>query len=89
MQDTLQTMNYDYIFATEDIATMINYPRPKAGVFTVRQGKYLDKNMCKYVSDQPLKPYKPQRKYLSIIGTGDKKAVAIGGIFSCKSSCLW
>ena len=89
VQDSLQTINYDNIFATGDIATMINYPRPKAGVFAVKQGKPLLQNICKYLSNKPLKKYKPQQKYLNIIGTGNKKAIAIWGPIACQSPLLW
>ena len=89
VKDTLQTINYDNIFATGDIATMINYPRPKAGVFAVKQGKPLLGNIFKYLSNKPLKLYKPQRKYLNIVGTGEQKAVAMWGGIGCKSSFLW
>ena len=89
VKDTLQTINYNNIFATGDIATMINYPRPKAGVFAVKQGKPLLKNIIKYLSNKPLKLYRPQRKYLNIIGTGEQKALAMWGGIGCKSSFLW
>ncbi len=89
VKDTLQSINYDYIFATGDIATMINYDRPKAGVFAVRQGKPLLRNLDKYLSSQSLSKYKPQQKYLNIIGTGDKKAIAMWGKIGYKSSILW
>ena len=89
VKDTLQSLNFDYIFATGDIATMVNYTRPKAGVFAVRQGKPLSENLCRYLSDRQLKIYRPQSKYLSIIGTGSQDAVAIWGQFACHSKLFW
>ena len=89
VKNTLQTINYKNIFATGDIATIHNFPHPKAGVFAVRQGKPLFKNICRYLSNKPLITYTPQQKYLSIIGTGDQKAVAIWDVISCRSPLLW
>ncbi|MDB9333485.1 FAD-dependent oxidoreductase, partial [Nodularia spumigena CS-590/01] len=53
-----------------------------AGVFAVRQGKPLFENLRRALLGQPLKPYKPQEQYLSLIGTGDKRAIASRGAFT-------
>jgi NADH dehydrogenase FAD-containing subunit len=58
---------------------MIHHPRPKAGVFAVRQGKPLFDNLRRKLTGQALKPYEPQQQYLSLIGTGDKRAIATKG----------
>ena len=89
VKNTLQTINYHNIFATGDIATIQNTPCPKAGVFAVKQGKPLFKNICRYLRSQPLISYRPQYKYLNIIGTGEEKAVGVWGKISCSSSWLW
>ncbi|MBE9014276.1 FAD-dependent oxidoreductase, partial [Pseudanabaenaceae cyanobacterium LEGE 13415] len=90
VNDTLQSVSHSQVFAAGDIATMMNYDRPKAGVFAVRQGKPLFENLCAALKGQPLKPYHPQKTYLSLIGTGDQAAVASYGTFGIgRSRLLW
>jgi pyridine nucleotide-disulfide oxidoreductase family protein len=89
IKNTLQTISHENIFATGDIATMPDYPRPKAGVFAVRQGKPLVENWHNFLLNKPLKPYFPQKTYLSLIGTGDKKAIASWGNWGCQSRYFW
>ena len=87
--NTLQSVSHPHIFAAGDIATIQNYSRPKAGVFAVRQGKPLFENLQRIILGKPLKSYIPQKLYLSLIGTGDKSALASWGPFGWQSSLLW
>ncbi|MGI8932640.1 MAG: FAD-dependent oxidoreductase, partial [Phormidesmis sp.] len=85
VKDTLQTCSHPNIFAAGDVATMVNHPRPKAGVFAVRQGPPLYENLKRYVTGQPLKPFRPQSRYLNIIDTDTKSAIASWGPFAIHS----
>ncbi len=82
VKDTLQTCSHPNIFAAGDVATMVNYKRPKAGVFAVRQGPPLYENLKRYVTSQPLKPFKPQSRYLNIIDTDTQTSIASWGPFA-------
>ncbi|MGB3296038.1 MAG: selenide, water dikinase SelD, partial [Phormidesmis sp.] len=86
VSDTLQTRSHPNVFAAGDVATMVNHKRPKAGVFAVRQGPPLYENLKRYVTGQPLKPFKPQKRYLNIIDTDKESAIASWGPFAIHSA---
>ena len=89
VRDTLQTLVYDNIFAAGDIASVVTEPRPKAGVFAVRQAKPLAKNLRLVFAGAKARAFKPQAQFLAIIGTGDEKAVAMRGRFSASGAWAW
>ena len=89
VNDCLQSVSHPHVFAAGDICTMVNYPRPKAGVFAVRQGQPLFENLQQFLLEKPLKPFAPQSQYLGLIGTGNKSAIASRGNFMWESALLW
>ncbi|MCU0899562.1 MAG: selenide, water dikinase SelD [Cypionkella sp.] len=75
------------VFAVGDCAQMTHAPRPKAGVFAVRQAGVLLHNLRAAVSGGALRPYQPQRDYLKLISLGDK--VAVADKFGLRSGGAW
>lgn len=72
---TLQTSDPD-IFAVGDCAHLSHDPRPKAGVFAVREAPYLFDNLRARLSSGKLRNYHPQKDYLKLISLGGKSALA-------------
>lgn len=77
----LQSLDEPTVFAAGDCATVENHPRPFAGVFGVRAGRVLLDNLCARAKGQPLRPYRPQRQWLSILDLGDGTGLAMHGRF--------
>ena len=74
-RNTLQSTGADNIFAVGDAGTVEGTPYAKAGVYAVRQGPTLWNNMQRKLTGQPLESWTPQSKFLSLIGTGDDRAI--------------
>ena len=86
---TLRSVSDPHVFAAGDVASNIEYPRPKAGVFAVRQGPPLDENLRRAIAGEALAPFVPQSKFLSLITIGDRYAVASRGWLAAQGRLLW
>ncbi|MDB6181686.1 FAD-dependent oxidoreductase [Paracoccus fistulariae] len=73
---TLQVEGHATLLAAGDSAAMTHAPRPKVGVYAVRQGPVLAQNLIALHRGQTLTRYDPQRDYLKIISLGDGRALA-------------
>ncbi|MCO4847027.1 MAG: selenide, water dikinase SelD [Yoonia sp.] len=75
INSTLQSSD-PAIFAVGDCAHMAANPRPKAGVFAVRQAPVLAHNLRAVLAGGDLQSYAPQGDYLKLISLGKKSALA-------------
>ena len=76
IRPTLQSLGHDEVFAVGDCAAWTAGPRlAKAGVYAVRQGPVLAHNLIARLRGGRLRPYRPQRDFLSLLNLGDGGAI--------------
>lgn len=86
---TLQTVADAPVFAVGDAGTIREYPTPKAGVYAVRQGPVLWENAQRMLRGEALIEYVPQSGFLSLMATGDRRAILSYKGFSAHASWCW
>ncbi len=90
VRPTLQTYTDPSICAAGDCAAVIEHPREKAGVFAVRQGPVLAENLRRILTQAaPPQPFVPQRKFLTLVSLGDKRAIASRGRIAVSGRWAW
>jgi len=89
VDDHLRSVSHPQVFAAGDVATMAAHPRPKSGVYAVRQGPPLARNLHCVVSGLATRSFKPQRRALQLISTGERRAIAAWGELSFEGAWVW
>ena len=77
------------VFAVGDCAHMTLSPRPKAGVYAVRQAPVLHDNLCATLTGGQLRAYHPQKDYLKLISLGEKSAVGERFGLTLSGPAMW
>ncbi|MBA3070103.1 MAG: selenide, water dikinase SelD [Hyphomonas sp.] len=85
----LRAVSHPDIFAAGDCAHLTHAPRPKAGVYAVREAPVLFDNLQAVLSGRKLRPYNPQTDYLKLISTGGKSAAGQKHVISLSGSWVW
>ena len=85
---TLQVEGFGDLFAVGDCSHRSDHPWvPRAGVYAVRSGPYLDANLRARLSGRKLRNYRPQRDFLALLNLGDRRA--IGGKWGMAFAGRW
>ena len=89
VNEHLQSTSHPDVFAAGDIAEMVASPRPKAGVYAVRQAPFLYRNLARAFAGMPLRPVRLQQGFLSLISLGEQRAVGNKGPFCVAGAWVW
>ncbi|MGF1456082.1 MAG: selenide, water dikinase SelD [Alphaproteobacteria bacterium] len=85
----LRSLADPLVFAVGDCAHLSHAPRPKAGVFAVREAPVLFDNLRAVLSGGRCRAYRPQKDYLKLISLGEKVAVADKAGLAVRGRFLW
>lgn len=86
--ETFQCLGHPAIFAVGDLASLPS-PRARSGVMAVRGGHYLATHLERLLQSQPLPAFRPQRRWLTLLNTGDQRAIAIRGPWSAEGAWVF
>lgn len=89
VRPTLQLLDDDDVFAVGDCASVLEYPREKAGVFAVRQGPPLAENLRLRSQGRPAEPFEPQKQFLTLLSTGGPHAIAARNGLAISGNWVW
>lgn len=85
----LRSVSHPSVFAAGDCANLTHAPRPKAGVYAVRQAPVLAYNLRADLAGRQRRHYRPQRDYLKLISLGRKSAMLERGGLALAGEGLW
>ena len=84
-----QSTSHPCVFAVGDVASRIDAPHPRSGVYAVRAGPPLLANLQAAVCGQPLRPYQPPTRTLNLISCGERYAIAAWGGLHVEGRWVW
>jgi len=85
----LRSISHGNVFAAGDIAALEGMDLEKSGVYAVRQGPVLARNLIAQCLGSSPEPFRPQRHTLALISTGDRYAVASKWRLSARGRWVW
>lgn len=89
VNDFLQSTSHPEVFGAGDCVTNPAQPRPRAGVFAVRAAPILAANLRAAMGGGVLRRFAPPRRFLALIGTGDRHAVGLWNGFAWQGRWVW
>lgn len=90
IDDHLRSVSHPNVFAVGDCAHWeAASALPKAGVYAVRMGPVLVRNLRAALGAGEGRAYRPQHRFLALLATGDGSAIASRGPFGASGAWAW
>jgi selenide,water dikinase len=86
---SLQSLSHAQVFAAGDVASRFDAPHAKSGVYAVRAGPPLARNLRRAMNGTALLGYTPPERTLNLLSCGDKVAIASWGEWSTQGRWVW
>lgn len=84
----LQSVSHPNVFAAGDVASH-PAPLPKSGVYAVRAGPALARSLAAWAQGQVPAPWRPQRRALYLLSTGDSAAMGVWDRWCWHGRWVW
>ena len=85
----LRSTNHPEVLAAGDVSARQDRPLARSGVYAVRAGPALARNLEALVAGQPLREHQPPIHTLNLLSCGDQHAIATWGKFSAQGRWVW
>lgn len=85
---TLQSVSHPQVFAAGDVASYQD-ARPKSGVYAVKAGPALARNLRAKCEGHELENWQPQTRALYLISTGRRHALGVHGRWTFGGNWVW
>jgi pyridine nucleotide-disulfide oxidoreductase family protein len=85
----LRSISHEAVFGAGDIASIVDEPRARSGVYAVRAGPPLAENLIRRAQGTALRSYTPQRNALYLLATGPKHAIASWNSLAWQGDWVW
>ncbi len=79
VDDTLRSLSFPEIFGAGDCICLRNHALARVGVYAVRQGPVLRRNLLAALEDEAMSQFVPQQRYLQIFNLGDGRGLLLRG----------
>jgi selenide, water dikinase len=89
VDETLRVAGHDDIFGAGDTITFPARTLPKSGVYAVRAGPVLAKNIRRTLLGRPLRRFMPQRNALYLVSTGKRHAIGTRNGLVVEGAWVW
>ena len=86
---TLQSVSHPEVFAAGDVASRLDRPLPKSGVYAVRAGAALAANVLGWLDGQVPRPWVAPVRTLNLLSLGEQRAIAVWGPLALQGRWVW